>query len=127
MLMVTLIGRQREKQILQSVLDAPEAEFVCVYGRRRIGKTFLIRQFFAKELCFELTGVFDATLKEQLHNFTRAFNTAFGHAISPPSDWQTVFALLGDALLCLPKSSAKRVVFLDELPWLSSRRSGFLR
>ena len=125
--MVKLVGRQREQLALQTTLDSPEAELVCVYGRRRIGKTFLVRQFFAKELCFELTGVFDASLKEQLANFVRSFATAFGREPTPPADWASAFAMLGEALSRLPRRGAKRVVFLDELPWLSSRRSGFLR
>src|SRR3954469_17154613 len=119
-----LVGRQREQRTLQAALDSDEAELACIYGRRRIGKTFLVRQFFAKELCFELTGVFDAPLKDQLRNFSRAFEAAFGGQLPPPADWPSAFAQLGDALTRLPKRAQKRVVFLDELPWLSSRRSG---
>jgi uncharacterized protein len=125
--MSALVGRRREQRTLQAVLGSREAELVCVYGRRRVGKTFLVRQFFAKELVFELTGVFDAPLQEQLRNFGRAFCAAFGAETAPPSDWPEAFARLGEALDRLPKRSAKRVVFLDELPWLCSRRSGFLR
>jgi predicted AAA+ superfamily ATPase len=125
--MAALIGRRSEQRTLQGALDATEAELVCVYGRRRIGKTYLVRQFFAKQLCFELTGVFDAPLKEQLRSFARAFDSAFGAESTAPEDWQSAFARLGEALDRLPRRAAKRVVFLDELPWLSSRRSGFLR
>lgn len=125
--MRALVGRQREQRTLQAALDSAEAELACIYGRRRIGKTFLVRQFFAKELCFELTGIFDAPLKEQLRNFSRAYDAAFGGGLPPPSDWQSAFAQLAEALALLPKRSSKRVLFIDELPWLSSRRSGFLR
>jgi uncharacterized protein len=125
--MTALIGRRSEQRSLQAALDAKEAELVCVYGRRRVGKTFLVRQFFAGQLCFELTGVFDAPLKEQLRNFARAFDAAFGGDTPPPSDWPSAFAQLAAALERLPRRATKRALFLDELPWLSSRRSGFLR
>src|SRR3954469_11409913 len=98
-----LVGRQREQRTLQAALDSGEAELACVYGRRRIGKTFLVRQFFAKEVCFELTGVFDAPLKDQLRNFARAYGTSFGGELPPPSDWPSAFAQLGEALMRLPK------------------------
>src|SRR4051812_8867007 len=100
---MALVGRLREQRTLQDALDSAEAELACIYGRRRIGKTFLVRQFFAKELCFELTGVFDAPLKVQLRNFSSAFKAAFGGDLPPPSDWQSAFAQLGDALARLPK------------------------
>lgn len=125
--MAALIGRRNEQRALQAALDAKEAELVCVYGRRRVGKTFLVREFFAKELCFELTGAFDAPLKEQLQGFARALAAAFGKERPTPRDWPEAFAQLGEALERLPRRGRKRAIFLDELPWLSSRRSGFLR
>lgn len=121
-----LIGRERERRVLQATLDSAEAELVCVYGRRRVGKTFLVRQFFSDAIAFELTGAYDAPMKEQLANFARAFGAAFGRTIERPTDWPSAFEKLGEALSRLPRR-AKRVVFFDELPWLASRRSGFLR
>lgn len=78
--MTPLVGRASEQQMLRDVLASDEAELVCVYGRRRIGKTFLVREFFAPQLVFELTGTFGAPLREQLRNFTHAFADA-----TPPS------------------------------------------
>jgi|GEM_PF-1223960 len=67
-----LIGREEEKAILQRALLSNEAELVAIYGRRRIGKTFLIRNFYQKELFFEISGVHNAILSDQLANFALA-------------------------------------------------------
>jgi hypothetical protein len=127
--MTQLIGRGAEQGTLTKALDSPEAELISVYGRRRVGKTFLVRQFFDRDICFELTGVHGAPLREQLRNFAGALGAALGSGIepAPPGDWHEAFRQLVAFLEGLPRRRRKRVVFLDELPWLASRRSGFLR
>ena len=127
--MESLVGRAREQAILRRAMESSEAELVAIYGRRRVGKTFLVRSFFSQDICFELVGVHDAPLREQLRNFATSLGTAMATPIppAPPSDWQTAFQHLVTYLSSLPPRCRKRVVFLDELPWLASRRSGFLR
>ena len=122
-----LIGRKPEQQVLQRALESDEAELVAVYGRRRVGKTFLVREFFGDHLCFELTGVRDAPLGEQLQNFAAALGQSLRIGIRPaaPSSWQEAFEQLAAFLNGL-ETDRKRVVFFDELPWLASRRSRFL-
>ena len=64
-----IAGRHDELTIFNKVVASPEAEFMAVYGRRRVGKTFLIREFFEDMICFEIVGIYKASLRDQLSNF----------------------------------------------------------
>jgi uncharacterized protein len=124
-----LIGRAREQAVLREALESADAELVAVYGRRRIGKTFLVRQFFGTSIAFELTGTHEGTLPAQLEAFATALGRAVGSrvALARPQTWGDAFRSLEAHLVSLPrKKRQKYVVFLDELPWLATRRSGFL-
>ncbi|NLS91762.1 MAG: AAA family ATPase [Planctomycetaceae bacterium] len=125
--MTRLVGREAEKAELRKSLDSTEAELIAVYGRRRVGKTFLVREYFGERLCFELTGVHDASLTEQLQNFSFALGQAMRSPVplETPANWQQAFQQLITYVESLPKTG-KHVVFLDELPWLASRRSRFM-
>jgi hypothetical protein len=124
-----LVGRTREQAILRDALASPDAELVAIYGRRRVGKTHLVRQYFGDDLAFELTGSHDGSLAAQLTAFAAALRRASGSPLrmATPASWAEAFAMLEEHLGALPrKKRRKRVVFLDELPWLATRRSGFL-
>ena len=124
--MTTLVGREKEREILQTVLESPEAELVAVYGRRRVGKTFLVKESLKDYLYFSLTGVRQASLKEQLNNFEMVRSrSANSDKLTPPENWQEAFHCLTTDLEKLPKDQ-KHVIFFDELPWLASRNSRFL-
>lgn len=122
-----LVGRDAEREILRRVRQSDQAELVAIYGRRRVGKTFLVREFFRDQLVFELTGVHEEALDQQLANFAAALGQATGaaHRPAPPADWQQAFRQL-TGYLETQRADGKVVVFFDELPWLASRRSGFL-
>ena len=123
-----LIGRAAEIQILRDTLASGEAEMVSVIGRRRVGKTFLVKKVCAEHLAFAITGVQGAPLNEQLSNFHYQLQEYFGTEYEKPANWMEAFQQLIQGLK--PKAGQegrKPVVFLDELPWLASRRSGFLR
>jgi len=66
-----IIGREAEKEILKEMLSSKEAELIAILGRRRVGKTFLVRNYYQKYLVFECTGIHEAGLPEQLFNFSR--------------------------------------------------------
>ncbi len=121
------IGREKERAILQKTLQSDESEMIAVIGRRRVGKTFLIRTIFEQHIRFELTGQQNATLKRQLNNFAFQMTEFFGENAppEPPTDWQQAFQQL---IICLKKIDTKEkiVLFFDEIPWLSMRKSGFL-
>jgi len=122
-----LIGRDKEQEILLKALRSPEAEMVAVIGRRRVGKTYLVRSVYADKIRFETSGVQNAGLKDQLINFHFQLKKAFGDVAptDPFSSWQEAFFAL---ITCCEKSpvSESYILFFDELPWLASRKSGFL-
>ena len=123
-----LIGRENEQLILNDLLKSSEAEFVSVIGRRRVGKTFLIKKTYAKHIDFEMTGIKNATRKEQLTNFILQLkdNDPTALLTQIPKTWLEAFAILIHHLKQNPKKK-KQVIFFDELPWLASHRSGFLK
>ncbi len=123
-------GRGEEKAILARALQSPDPEFIAVYGRRRVGKTHLVREFFSDTICFEITGIHNATLEEQLENFAHSLGRAIGLGIQTkkPDSWAEAFRQLEQFLESTARKNkkSKRVVFLDELPWLNTPRSRFL-
>lgn len=124
-----IIGRKRELRLLKEIEKSKEAEFVAVYGRRRVGKTFLIREFFSKKgIYFESTGTKDAPMLNQLANFALSLSKTFaeGRVLKTPSTWEEAFFLLTQELQRVPKSK-KVTIFLDELPWLTTKRSRLIQ
>ena len=125
--MQTLIGREEEIEVLDRLYQSKNAEFLAIYGRRRVGKTFLITQYFKdKGIFFEITGSPNASTKEQLLNFHEEFYSLFGGEKKMPSTWTEAFARLQSAIKKLP-TSQKIVFFFDELPWLAPTKSRFLQ
>jgi len=123
--MQALIGRKKELSILDKVKTSDKSEFVAVYGRRRVGKTFLIRESFQNDFAFYLTGVPNINLHQQLSNFSRAMRKYWPDSLTTPVEsWFTAFAQLEE--LILKNKSPKKVIFLDELPWLDTAQSGFI-
>lgn len=124
-----IIGRKKEIAILKEAFNSQNSEFVAIYGRRRVGKTYLTRQLFEKEKnYFEITGSKDGSLKEQLYNFSLNFSEKYfdGIALTPQKSWIDAFSLLTLQLEKIP-TTEKIVLFFDELPWLSSRKSKFVQ
>ncbi|RYY60749.1 MAG: ATP-binding protein [Chitinophagaceae bacterium] len=123
-----LIGRVEEQRILGQKKNSSKAELIAVLGRRRVGKTFLVRNYFQKDLVFEITGIHNATLKNQLQNFTIAMQKATKSPIlsAIPANWLEAFTILDSFIDNLPKNKPA-VVFLDEFPWLHSHKSNFLQ
>lgn len=123
-----LVGRQEEQNILNKASQSPEAELVAVIGRRRVGKTFLVRSVYNKKIDFEITGVQNGSAREQLQHFINRLNY-YARPIIPfqaPRNWQEAFQMLILYLESQEKKE-KKVIFLDEFPWMASRRSDFLK
>lgn len=118
-----LIGREEETYKLDEYLNSSKSEFVAVYGRRRVGKTFLVRQVLGNQTCFSLTGMENADMQDQLSNFFFTLRRVFPEAVQPKS-WIEAFDELQTYLESLPKG--RKVVFIDELPWLDTTRSRFM-
>lgn len=125
-----IIGRDLEKSILERAFRSNESEFIAVFGRRRVGKTHLIRKYFDNFICFEIVGQYGGTLKDQLDNFAYGLSKATGLGIrmQRPTSWNEAFQQLEQYLESpsVKGRSGKHVVFLDELPWINTPRSNFL-
>ncbi len=121
-----IIGREKEIKKLDKILQSKKSEFVVFYGRRRVGKTFLIREFFDNQFHFHLTGLAKAKTKMQLYNFDSSllkhaklqFNTV-------SENWLVAFQRLIHYLESID-SKEKKIIFIDELPWLDTHSSNFL-
>jgi AAA+ ATPase superfamily predicted ATPase len=128
-----LIGRKSELGIFKKIISSNKAEFVAVYGRRRVGKTFLIHEYFSKEadLYLSLQGKKDGSISEQLFHFKTMLEEAFfnGQPISKLASWEDAFELLAKVIEERIRQANPKtiVVFLDELPWLSTPKSGLLQ
>jgi hypothetical protein len=127
--MKKLIGRRDEAKILMDALVSSEAELISVIGRRRVGKTFLVRMAYEGKIDYELLGIQKGTRNSQLKNFTDQLEifTKSELPLKKPADWQEAFKMLRNYLISkLESKKEKLVIFLDEVPWLAGQKSGFL-
>jgi len=123
-----LIGRIEEQEVLKKALQSKTAELVSIVGRRRVGKTFLVQTVYQDYIAFEMTGIQHAPRTEQLQNFAIQLSkySKSPLPVMPPKNWLSAFYLLSEFLE--PKQKKQKVViFLDELPWMATQKSGFLR
>ncbi len=122
-----IVGREYEINTLRKMLNSNSSELIAVYGRRRVGKTFLIREVYKKHIVFELTGYYKGNLRDQLQNFhaqLESSSTEFTNT-KAPNNWFKAFKLLEEYLNSLKKTQ-KKVIFIDEFPWIATSRSKFL-
>lgn len=120
-----LTGRQDEIRRLEHCMSEENAQLIILYGRRRIGKTYLITEFFDGRFDFKLTGAYNENRDVQLRHFAEEMSGHIRQQVEIPQDWPAAFRLLQDYLSSLPKDE-KHVVFFDEMPWLDTSHSGFL-
>lgn len=125
---IQLIGRTAEINILNEALNAKESEMISLIGRRRVGKTFLVRTVYKKHIDFEISGIQHAQGNEQLRNFYQRLREFFPKTTikKPPKDWLDAFFMLTEHLENNSKKG-KQVIFFDEIPWMATHKSGFLR
>ncbi|MCI7400206.1 MAG: ATP-binding protein [Prevotella sp.] len=124
--MAKIIGREKEIQTLAEAMKSERSEFVAVYGRRRIGKTFLIKEYFNNKFSFLFVGTRGISKATQLDNFALALQRQFAIDFKPAlQNWFDAFHLLED-LLTKKRTKGKRVVFIDEMPWMDSPKSDFV-
>jgi len=125
--MEKLTGRKNEKKRLLNALLTNKSELISVIGRRRVGKTFLIRNVYKDKIVFELSGQHKAPMRIQLKNFSNAMKeySVKGMANKIPDDWSDAFEILKEHIKS-SRRKGKKVIFLDEFPWIETPRSGFL-
>lgn len=126
-----IAGRERESMLLMEAYESELAEFIVLYGRRRIGKTYLIEQLYGNQQAhfFHVTGIKDAPMKEQLTEFTECVGKTFysGARIARQATWLEAFKELTTAIENVQSTHKKVILFLDELPWLCTKRSRLIQ
>ena len=121
--MDNIIGRDAEISRLNALCESPRAEFLALFGRRRVGKTFLINQTFKNQFAFKMTGVIEGSLKDQFTAFSDAMED-FGYDLpEKPKDWMSAFVMLKNTLKKTAKSEERCIIFIDELPALDAENS----
>jgi uncharacterized protein len=124
--MSDILCRKEELALFQETLKSNKAEMVAVIGRRRVGKTFIIREFYKDYFVFEFAGMYQTDLDSHMQQFSKTLGKQFyngGEIIV--KNWFKAFDQLEQACDNLPKSKKKKVIFLDELPWMASSKSNF--
>ena len=119
-----IIGRVYEQQLLSNLCTEKEARLIAVYGRRRVGKTYLVKYFFKEKFDFFFTGSFETPMKVQLALFKDALSQYSGVERPLPKTWFEAFDQLKEHLKSIKKK--RIVVFLDELPWMDTPKSNFI-
>lgn len=126
---MNIIGRRDEQDVINECLESKRPEFLLVYGRRRVGKTYLIKEFFRNEFSFYATGVPGEKTKDQLSAFHDYLIQYGSEKSSAPQNWMEAFqrlrTLLEQENVKRDIWCGKRVVFLDEVPWMATARSDF--
>lgn len=127
-----IIGREKEQQILEQCYTSKNPEFIAIYGRRRVGKTFLIRYFFnskKNQIFLNVTGMQSGSISEQIQNFTESVAETFFNKnvkLKPERDWHNTFKMLSDNIAGISKNT-KVVLFFDEFPWMVTQNSKLLQ
>ena len=123
-----IIGREKEREKLDKILGSKQAEFLALYGRRRVGKTFLIREHLKEQLVFDISGTKEGGKDQQIGHFFDEYlkRTQGLQETRTPKDWHKMFKYLADYLDKLPPTNSKYVVFIDEMPWLDAPKSDFI-
>ena len=118
-----IIGREQEIEKLENYISSRKSEFIAIYGRRRVGKTFLVKELFENRFAFRVTGKDNVTTKEQLASFSFALNDQLGIE-ADVTNWPEAFRLLQKALEKMPDGT--KIIFFDELPWFDTYASNFI-
>ncbi len=127
-----MVGRKEEIAVLNELYNSTNAELVAVYGRRRVGKTFLVDETFGEKITFRHAGLSPAgengrgLLQEQLNSFYESLTMYGMEECEKPKSWFDAFLLLKKHLQNTD-TGGRQLVFIDELPWLDTPRSGFIR
>lgn len=124
-MMDEIIGRETEIKQLSEYVDSDQPEFIAIYGRRRVGKTFLVTRLFQDRLAFDMTGVLNGDKADQMGSFMLSLKAA-GYDGSKPKNWAEAFEIL-KVLLEKKLRQGRTIVFIDELPCLDTPRSGLVK
>lgn len=118
-----IIGRETEIQRLEKYIASPRSELIAIYGRRRVGKTFLVKELFEGRFAFRMTGKENSTTREQLESFAYSLGNQSSQPATP-QNWTQAFRMLAEHIEHLDSPDCK-IIFIDELPWLDTYGSHF--
>lgn len=125
--MESIIGREAEIRALTEIAGSGRPEFVAVYGRRRVGKTFLVRSAFKDKFVFYATGIIEGTYEQELEAFNIGLER-YGWEGEKATNWMQAFKMLAELLKSkCSRRTTRQVVFLDELPCFDTQGSGFIK
>ena len=119
-----MVGRKKEQERLEDAFRRDEAQLVAVYGRRRVGKTFLIRETFRGRFYFQHAGLASGSMAEQLMAFRDSLVRAGAKEVPPLHGWREAFSAL-ERFIAAGGTRSKKVVFIDEMPWMDTPKSKF--
>ncbi len=119
-----LIARHKERKLLKSAFEVDESQFIAVYGRRRVGKTYLVREAYEGNFTFQHAGYANIGTKGQLFAFAASLKEYGLQDFEIPTNWLEAFELLKD--LIRSSGSRRKVIFIDELSWMDSGRSDLM-
>lgn len=122
-----IIGRKREIELIENCISSNKPEFIAIYGRRRIGKTYLVKQLLGEKFSFYMTGVYQCSKNEMLAYFSEQLALYSGKKQAIPKNWFEAFSQLRAYLSTLLEEREQIVIFIDELPWLDTPKSNFIR
>ena len=114
--MSTIFGRSNELKTLERLLHSNKPEFLAIYGRRRVGKTYLIHEYFKeKGVYFSVTGSANSNKKLQLRKFYRELLNMFPNLedFKEPKDWDEALYALKEAIIKID-TAKKVIIFFDE-------------
>ena len=123
------IGRKKEQGILKSCYESDKSEFIAIYGRRRVGKTFLVKEFFNETFFFYSTGILNGSKETQLRAWNNEIQRFGGTDIPAANNWLEAFGnlnLLMEMQSTELNKTGKKVIFIDEIPWIATMHSDFL-
>lgn len=117
------VGREKEQQLLKNYINSDQSEFIAVYGRRRVGKTFLIQKVIGNDYAFYVSGMNSVSKHTQITNFMQGIRRNRPD-VPMAKSWLEAFMALENYLESLP--DGKKIVFIDEMPWMDTPRSNFI-
>ena len=123
--MSNLIGRETEQALLNKYINSKQSEFIAIYGRRRVGKTFLVTESLSGRIDFDMTGIIEGDIDDQMTSFCVSLK-ASGYHGKLPKNWYEAFEALKD-VIAARRDQKQVILFIDELPCLDTPRSGLIK
>jgi hypothetical protein len=119
------VGRKNELRMLNDAYRSGKDELVVLYGRRRIGKSSLVKRFAEKKKAYyEFEALEGETTPGQINHFLQQLKKQIDDPILDSvrfANWEQVFTYLTEKVINR-KSKVKKILFLDELPWMAAGR-----